>query len=49
MSWQDKNILRDSNVAPALQAKQEELRKRQLEDRLGKELEHRPERDEVSL
>ncbi|PWN25448.1 hypothetical protein BDZ90DRAFT_255716 [Jaminaea rosea] len=44
---QDKNILPNSNAAPSLLAKQEELRKAQLEDRLADRIEHRPDRAEL--
>lgn len=44
-----KGILKGGNVAPALQAKQEELRKAQLEDTLEKGLEKRPTKEEVNL
>jgi hypothetical protein len=44
---QEKNILKGSNVAPALQAAQIELQKAQLEDKLEGRLDRRPERDDL--
>lgn len=44
---QEKNILKDTKVAPSLQQKQEELRKKQIEDALAEKLAHRPEEKEL--
>ncbi|ORY86303.1 hypothetical protein BCR37DRAFT_376874 [Protomyces lactucae-debilis] len=44
---QEKNILKDTHVAPALQQKQEELKKRQIEDALADKIAHRPEEKEL--
>jgi len=43
----DKNILKNSNVAPSLQAKQAELERSQLEDILENKLQARPSPDEL--
>ncbi|CUA74450.1 hypothetical protein RSOLAG22IIIB_05560 [Rhizoctonia solani] len=43
----DRNILKDSKVAPALQAAQDKLQRAQLEDKLGKALEGRPKPEEL--
>ncbi|KIJ49484.1 hypothetical protein M422DRAFT_27850 [Sphaerobolus stellatus SS14] len=43
----DKNILKDSNVAPSLQAAQAELQRSQLEDKLDYALQHRPKPEEL--
>ncbi|CAE6480595.1 unnamed protein product [Rhizoctonia solani] len=43
----DRNILKDSKVAPSLQAAQEKLQRAQLEDKLGKALESRPKPEEL--
>lgn len=40
-------ILRDGKVAPALLARQEELRRAQLEDGLKNAVQNRPDRDEL--
>lgn len=40
-------ILKSSNIAPSLQAKQEELRKAQLEDQLNAGIEKRPTREQL--
>jgi len=44
---ENRNILREGNVAPALQATQQQLQKEQLQDTLEKKLENRPEKEEV--
>ncbi|CAO3567581.1 unnamed protein product [Mortierella alpina] len=38
----EKNILKDTNVEPALQQHNEEVKKARLEDALNSKLEHRP-------
>ncbi|ORZ18382.1 hypothetical protein BCR41DRAFT_321764 [Lobosporangium transversale] len=38
----EKNILKDSHVAPALQRKEEELKRSQLEDLLNTKITQRP-------
>ncbi|KAF9923478.1 hypothetical protein FBU30_006485 [Linnemannia zychae] len=43
----EKNILKDTKVAPALQQHAEELKKSQLEDTLNSKLEHRPPASEL--
>jgi len=43
----DKNILKNSNVAPSLQAKQAELERSQLEDILENKLQARPSPEEL--
>ncbi|KAB5595178.1 hypothetical protein CTheo_1466 [Ceratobasidium theobromae] len=43
----ERNILKDSNIAPALQAAQERLQRAQLEDKLGHALQERPEKKEL--
>jgi len=43
----DKNILKDLNAAPALQAAQAELRRAQLEDKLEQALQQRPKPGEL--
>ncbi|KAF9098575.1 hypothetical protein BGX23_005878 [Mortierella sp. AD031] len=43
----EKNILKDTKVAPALQQHAEELKKSQLEDALNSKLEHRPPASEL--
>jgi len=43
----DKNILKNSNVAPSLQAKQAELERSQLEDMLQNKLQARPSPEEL--
>jgi len=43
----DKGILRDSNVAPALQAATKQLERSQLEDKIAKALTQRPGVDEL--
>ncbi|KAI9507894.1 hypothetical protein F5148DRAFT_44860 [Russula earlei] len=44
---QDRNILKDGNVAPALQAAREQLQRSQLEDKLDQKLLHRPKPEEL--
>ncbi|KAJ1822322.1 hypothetical protein LPJ56_000858, partial [Coemansia sp. RSA 2599] len=44
---QSHNVLKPNNVAPALQAKAEQLKHRQLEDALEKKLERRPAKSEL--
>ncbi|KAE8210442.1 hypothetical protein CF327_g5683 [Tilletia walkeri] len=44
---QEQNILKNSTVAPALQAAQAELQKHRLEDKLEGSLERRPEREDL--
>ncbi|PLW07086.1 hypothetical protein PCANC_08614 [Puccinia coronata f. sp. avenae] len=43
----EKNVLKPGNLAPALQAKQAELSKNQLEDKLNAALAHRPEPEKL--
>ncbi|KZS98703.1 hypothetical protein SISNIDRAFT_448998 [Sistotremastrum niveocremeum HHB9708] len=43
----DRNILRDSTVAPALQAAQSQLQRSQLQDKLDRELQSRPKPEEL--
>jgi len=43
----DKNILKNSNVAPGLQAKHAELERSKLEDLLGSKLQTRPSPEEL--
>jgi hypothetical protein len=43
----DKNILKATNVAPALQAAQAELNRARLEDKLDHALQHRPKPEEL--
>jgi len=43
----DRNILKDSNIAPSLQAAQAELQKSQLEDKLGHAIQNRPNPEEL--
>lgn len=43
----DRHILLDTNAAPSLQARQQELARQQASDSLKKHLERRPERDEL--
>ncbi|CEL61050.1 hypothetical protein RSOLAG1IB_04290 [Rhizoctonia solani AG-1 IB] len=43
----NRNILKDSKVAPALQAAQDKLQRSQLEDKLDKALENRPKPEEL--
>jgi len=43
----DRNILKDSSVAPALQAAQAELQRSQLEDKLDQALQQRPAAEEL--
>ncbi|KJE93458.1 hypothetical protein CAOG_04246 [Capsaspora owczarzaki ATCC 30864] len=38
----ERNILKDSHLAPALQAAEEELKKQRMEDKLNHMIEHRP-------
>jgi len=44
---QDRNILKEGNVAPALQAAREQLQRSQLEDKLDQKLLHRPTPEEL--
>jgi len=44
---QDRNILKEGNVAPALQAAREQLQRSQLEDKLDQKLLHRPKPEEL--
>ncbi|KIJ67672.1 hypothetical protein HYDPIDRAFT_83104, partial [Hydnomerulius pinastri MD-312] len=44
---QDRNILKDDNVAPALQAAKEKLQRSQLEDKLSQALQQRPKPEEL--
>jgi len=44
---QDRNILKEGNVAPALQATREQLQRSQLEDKLDQKLLHRPKPEEL--
>jgi len=44
---EERNILRQGNVAPSLQAVQQQLEKEQLFDTLGKKLENRPPEEQV--
>ncbi|RDW87122.1 RPEL repeat-containing protein [Aspergillus mulundensis] len=43
----DRHILLDTNVAPSIQAMRQKLDRQQVSDNLKKNLEHRPERDEL--
>lgn len=43
----DRNILKDDNIAPALQAARDQLQRAQLEDKLDHELQNRPKADEL--
>ncbi|KZV81102.1 hypothetical protein EXIGLDRAFT_392495 [Exidia glandulosa HHB12029] len=43
----DRNILKDTTVAPALQAAQDKLQRSQLEDKLDQALQHRPKPEEL--
>jgi len=43
----EKNILKNSNVAPSLQAKQAELERSQLENKLDQKLQARPSPEEL--
>jgi hypothetical protein len=43
----DRNILKDDNIAPALQAARDQLQRAQLEDKLDHELQNRPTADEL--
>ncbi|TCD62604.1 hypothetical protein EIP91_006650 [Steccherinum ochraceum] len=43
----DRNILKDDNVAPALQAARDKLQRSQLEDKLDHALQQRPKREEL--
>ncbi|KAK9899061.1 hypothetical protein P389DRAFT_43008 [Cystobasidium minutum MCA 4210] len=43
----EKNIMKDTKVAPALQAHQEELKRAQLENKLDNAIKHRPQADEL--
>ncbi|KAH7922372.1 hypothetical protein BV22DRAFT_1017439 [Leucogyrophana mollusca] len=43
----DRNILKDDNVAPALQAAKEKLQRSQLEDKLSHALQQRPKPEEL--
>ncbi|KAL2823471.1 hypothetical protein BDW59DRAFT_163251 [Aspergillus cavernicola] len=43
----DKHILLDTNVAPSIQAMRQKLDRQKVSDNLKKNLEHRPERDEL--
>lgn len=43
----DKNILKDDSVAPALQAKREQLQRAQLEDKIDHGLQNRPKVEEL--
>jgi len=43
----DRNILKDSIAAPALQAAQDRLQRAQLEDKLGQALQTRPKPEEL--
>ncbi|KAH9176667.1 hypothetical protein EDB89DRAFT_88247 [Lactarius sanguifluus] len=44
---QDRNILKEGNVAPALQAARDQLQRSQLEDKLDQKLLHRPKPEEL--
>jgi len=44
---QDRNILKEGNVAPALQAAREQLQRSQLEDKLDQKLLHSPKPEEL--
>ncbi|KAI0283665.1 hypothetical protein BGY98DRAFT_911407, partial [Russula aff. rugulosa BPL654] len=44
---QDRNILKEGNVAPALQAVREQLQRSQLEDKLDQALLNRPKPEEL--
>jgi len=44
---QDRNILKEGNVAPALQAAREQLQRSQLEDKLDQKLLQRPKPEEL--
>ncbi|CAE7203195.1 unnamed protein product [Rhizoctonia solani] len=43
----DRNILKDSKIAPSLQAAQEKLQRAQLEDKLDKAIGNRPKPEEL--
>lgn len=43
----ERNILKDTTVAPKLQAAQERLQRSQLEDKLDQALQHRPKPEEL--
>ncbi|KAL4993903.1 hypothetical protein BDV10DRAFT_15337 [Aspergillus recurvatus] len=43
----DRHILLDTNVAPSIQAMRQKLDRQQVSDNLKKNLEHRPEREEL--
>jgi len=43
----DRNILKDGNVAPSLQAAKEQLLRAQLEDKIDHGLQHRPKAEEL--
>ncbi|KDQ21686.1 hypothetical protein BOTBODRAFT_99576, partial [Botryobasidium botryosum FD-172 SS1] len=43
----DKNILKDTNVSPALQGRQAELERARLQDKLDQALQHRPKPEEL--
>jgi len=44
---QDRNILKEGNIAPALQAAREQLQRSQLEDKLDQKLLQRPKPEEL--
>ncbi|KAH9978861.1 hypothetical protein BGW80DRAFT_1281407 [Lactifluus volemus] len=44
---QDRNILKEGNVAPALQAVRDQLQRSQLEDKLDQKLTQRPKPEEL--
>ncbi|KAA1472777.1 hypothetical protein DENSPDRAFT_839140 [Dentipellis sp. KUC8613] len=44
---QERNILKQDNVAPALQAAKEKLQRSQLEDKLDQKLQQRPKPEEL--
>jgi hypothetical protein len=44
---QDRNILKEGNVAPALQAARDQLQRSQLEDKLDQKLLQRPKPEEL--
>jgi len=44
---QERNILKEDNVAPALQAAKERLQRSQLEDKLDQALQQRPKPEEL--
>ncbi|KAI0030778.1 hypothetical protein K488DRAFT_15722, partial [Vararia minispora EC-137] len=44
---QERNILKDDSVAPALQAAKERLQRSQLEDQLDQKMKTRPKPEEV--